>query len=327
MKPQLDFPLIEIIRKPRKHFVPQSLFLQIPLYIALFIAMMLIETAGTRPMISDVLDEWHSKHYDVSSMTFQEVGREMMLLLKSYDRIGVVLLCTGFGTIMVLLYCRYIEGRKFRTMGFRKESAVFQYLIGIVAGILSFSAVVGLSLLLGGLQYNAFKGQFTVSLLIVFLGFLVQGMSEEVLFRGLMMTSTLRHHNLWWAIGINSVLFGLAHCMNDGFSVMALFNLCLYSVMISLYVLRTNNLWGACAFHSIWNFAQGNFFGLPVSGMDFGDTVLSMSLIGNGITNGGAFGLEASISCTIIMVILIAVLLFVPNPFARKDTPREEPAA
>ena len=327
MKLQLDFPLIEIVRKPRKHLVPQSLALQIPLYIALFIAMMIVETIGTMPMISDVLDEWHSMHYDVTKMTFQEVGHEMMILLKAYNRIGVVLLCTGFGTIMVLLYCRYIECRKFRTMGFRKQGAVFQYLMGIAAGILAFSAVVGIALLCGGLQFNGYVGQFTGSLLVVFLGFLVQGMSEEVLFRGMMMTSTLRHHNLWWAIGINSVLFGSCHCLNDGFSAFAMLNLVLYSVMISLYVLRTDNLWGACAFHSIWNFAQGNFYGLPVSGIDSGDTILSMSLNGSSIANGGEFGLEASIGCTIVMSVMIVGLLFIPNPFAKKNPQKEEAAA
>ena len=184
--------------------------------------------------------------------------------------------------------------------------------------------LIGCAYAMGGLQFEGYRGQFGAGLAVVLLGFLIQGMSEEVVCRGFMMTSTLRHHNLWWAVGVNSLLFGLAHALNPGFTALALLNLVLYAVMISLYVLRTDNLWGACAFHSIWNFAQGNFYGLPVSGIESGDTVFEMSLTGTKLANGGDFGLEASLGCTIVMALWIAALLFVPNPFAKKTAAPEE---
>ena len=101
--------------------------------------------------------------------------------------------------------------------------------------------------------------------------------------------------------------------MNNGISLLAIINLTLCGIMFSLYMLRTDNLWGACAIHSIWNFVQGNFFGLPVSGIDSGDSVFRFSLIeGSDLANGGAFGLEGGLPCTIVLTAVILVLLFVP---------------
>lgn len=131
--------------------------------------------------------------------------------------------------------------------------------------------------------------------------------------RGYLMTTVLRHQNVWWAVAVNSVVFGILHGGNAGFSLLAFINLVLYAVMISFYMLRTDNLWGACAIHSIWNFVQGNFYGLPVSGIDSGETIFSMSLQGSALANGGTFGLEASLPTTIVMTAAIALLLFVPG--------------
>jgi hypothetical protein len=94
--------------------------------------------------------------------------------------------------------------------------------------------------------------------------------------------------------------------------------------MISLYMLRTNSLWGACAIHSIWNFAQGNFYGLPVSGIDSGESVFKMSLKGSDFINGGAFGLEAGLPTTIVMTVSICILLFVPIPILDKKAGESE---
>ena len=164
-----------------------------------------------------------------------------------------------------------------------------------------------------GLHAEGFVGGSAVSILLALLGFGLQGMSEEVLCRGYLMTTILKHHKPWVAVMTNAVIFALLHGMNNGISLLAIINLTLCGIMFSLYMLRTDNLWGACAIHSIWNFVQGNFFGLPVSGIDSGDSVFRFSLIeGSDLANGGAFGLEGGLPCTIVLTAVILVLLFVP---------------
>lgn len=63
-------------------------------------------------------------------------------------------------------------------------------------------------------------------------------------------------------IVVNSIVFALLHMANTGISLLALLNLFLFGVFMSVYMVRRGNLWGACAIHAVWNFVQGNVFGL-----------------------------------------------------------------
>ncbi len=327
MKLNFDYPLIQRIREEETFRTPRYLILKVLIFVAVFFAVSIAESIGMIFLFIPKLMEWAT---GVMEQNGGQISSEAMMeklntLLLDPQYTHIMLFSTALGTLVTLFFCRVIEGRRFRTMGFIKKGCVVQYLIGIAAGFVMFSLIVLLAYLMGGLTWNGFKGGAFGSIALVFFGFFLQGMSEEVICRGYIMTTILRHQNVWWAVGVNSVLFALAHNSNAGFSVMAFINLILYAVMISLYVLRTDNLWGACAIHSIWNFVQGNFYGLPVSGIDSGATVFSMSLKEvSPLLNGGAFGLEASIATTIVMLAAIAVLILIPR---KQEAAKEEQAA
>ena len=290
-------PLMRDIREAETFRTPKNIFLKILIFVGVFGLMVLVQSIAM-----GAAEQLHLN---------EQMGNLATPI--------TTLLTTGIGALTVLLFCRLVEGRKFRTMGFYKKGWWWKYLRGLVCGFASFSMVVGLSALMGGLHFEGYRGQFGVGLLLLFIGFLIQGMFEEVVCRGFMMTSTLRHYPIWVAVAVNSIIFTAVHAGSSGFSLLAALNLLLYAAMISFYVLRTNDLWGACAFHSIWNFVQGNFYGLSVSGNDAGDTVFAMSLTDNTLANGGEFGPEASLATTIVMAVWIFVLLFVPNPFAKRQ--------
>ena len=325
MKMQIqETPLLRDIREAPTFRTPKNLFLQALLFFGVFLVINIVESFAVTAALLPRLISWATEQVTANNNLDSTIVMDKLNnMLNDPANTVLMLFCTASGTILAILYCRFAEGRKLCTMGFRKEHSVQQYLLGLLGGFAAFSMVVGIAVLFGGAEFVAFHGQFTPSLLLIFLGFGIQGMSEEVICRGFMMTATLRHHNMWWAAGINALVFGLAHALNPGFSILAMVNLLLYAVMISLYVMRTGNLWGACAYHSIWNFAQGNFYGLPVSGIDSGDTVFSMQLTGTTFVNGGDFGLEASIGCTIVLLLWIAGLLFIPNPFAKQSATPE----
>lgn len=329
MKLQIKYPLVDCVREPEHFLTPKNLFLKLLIFVPVFIVMSIAESVGMMIGIMPRFIDWIATVYEANNGVISDAEATEMLnsMLQDPTNTYITLLSTGLGTIVILLFCRFVEGRKLRTIGFKKKGGLPQYLIGLAVGFVMFSAVVGLSLLMGGLQWNGYVGGSVGALLLVFVGFGIQGMSEEVMCRGYLMTTVLRHQPVWLAVGVNSVIFGALHAFNAGFSAFALLNLILFGVTASVYVLRTDNLWGACAVHSIWNFVQGNFYGLPVSGIDSGDTVFSMSLKGPAWANGGAFGLEASVATTIVMLVTIAVLLFVPNPFAKKTTAAEEKTA
>ncbi|MCR4644285.1 MAG: CPBP family intramembrane metalloprotease [Oscillospiraceae bacterium] len=324
---KINSPLIRELREEDEFRTPKDLFLKFLIFVILFFVVAFVECVIMAIGFSPKLMAWATEEMVINNTTMitnDMLRAKLLNLLLDPEYTHVVLFATAGGTLTVFFYCRIIEGRPLSSMGFHKKGALPKYLIGLVVGFGLFSLVVLLAWLTGSLTWNGFKGGDISKLVLVFIGFLIQGMSEEVIFRGSFMTTILRHYDAWWGILLNSMCFSLAHFANKGITVLAAINLVLYAAMISIYVLKTNDLWGACAIHSIWNFAQGNFYGLPVSGIDTGATVFSMSLNeGKELFNGGVFGLEAGLPTTIVMTLTIIVLLMFPD----KQEKTEEAAA
>lgn len=228
--------------------------------------------------------------------------------------------------IIVCLFCKLLQKRKMRTIGFCKKAAVKEYLIGMAAGFACFSLAVLLSALTGGLQLEislAFRLS-PVRVLGIFLlfliGFMIQGMAEEVLCRGYFMVSYARRYPVYAAILANALAFAALHLLNNGISILAFVNLFLFGVFASIYFIRRGNIWGIAAFHSVWNLVQGNFYGIKVSGMDLSDSFLTATLTeGREVLNGGAFGLEGSLPVTLVLAAGILLLYFCK----KKEQPEE----
>jgi len=116
-------------------------------------------------------------------------------------------------------------------------------------------------------------------------------------------------HNPYVAIGVSAVAFSLAHFLNPGYNILVFINLTMFGVFASLYMIAFDDIWGACAIHSVWNFLQGSFYGISVSGTGsvesiFRTTAKSSSVI----LTGGKFGIEGSIFTTIVLVAGISVI-------------------
>ncbi len=217
-------------------------------------------------------------------------------------------------TLTTILFCKLFQGRKSASLGFRRSGAFAEYAAGLGIGILLFGLAYGICLATGSVSVTL--GRFSVLPWLLFLlGFLIQGMSEEVLCRGYFLPSFARRHSLVWAIVANSLLFSLLHGLNNGVGILAFLNIFLFGVLTSLYMLRRGNIWGVCAIHSVWNFVQGNVFGVSVSGIQAGPSLLATSLSPEKkLLNGGAFGLEGGLAVTaVLLAAILILLLFVPN--------------
>ncbi len=231
------------------------------------------------------------------------------------------LISTVIITFLVIIYCRCIEKRSFRSMGFVKKRAVPQYLIGMIIGFAMFSACVLICVLTNSLEYKGIIAQGNVLIIVLFfIGFLFQGMEEEVIMRGYLMPSLSNKIPIVAAILLNSVLFSMLHLANDGITALAFINLILYGIFISVYVIRTNSLWGACAIHSVWNFVQGNFYGIFVSGLDTKTSVFSFTTVDNGeLFNGGKFGLEGGLAVTFVLILTTTLTLLITGNNKSKE--------
>ena len=149
-------------------------------------------------------------------------------------------------------------------------------------------------------------------LVLFFLGYIVQGAAEEVLCRGFILRYLKESGSAVVAILVNSALFSVIHITNSGVSALALVNLFLFGVMTSLYCLWRGNLWGVCAFHTVWNFTQGNVFGISVSGNEKAVSIFATELSESGsLLHGAAFGLEGGLCVTVVMLLAVGILLFV----------------
>ncbi len=224
------------------------------------------------------------------------------------------LISTILPAAIVILYCRFLERRSLASMGFVKKNAVPSYLIGIVAGFAMFSATLLISFAVGAVKYSGAGIDNGGLFALICLGWLLQGAEEEILCRGYFMPSLSTKMPLWAAALISSVFFSVLHIANGGFNLIVLVNLTLTGFMFAVFAIRFDNLWVCCATHSIWNLVQGNFYGLPVSGMNTRPSIFRFELVENAdLWTGGKFGLEGSLSETIIMVIVIAALTFIPR--------------
>jgi len=222
-----------------------------------------------------------------------------------------MLICTFLMTMLTIFYCRAVEKRSLYSMGFVRKKAFSDYLIGGGIGILMIFTSLLIAFLCGTITYEGYVLGDGIGLLLLFLlGFIFQGMSEEVLLRGYFMISVAARNSILLAVLSNSVIFALLHIFNNGIAVIPLINLTLFGIFASLYTLKTDSIWGICALHTSWNFAQGNVFGIKVSGIDTKVSLFSFKPKNVGtFINGGSFGLEGGLAVTLVLIIGIFILL------------------
>lgn len=250
---------------------------------------------------------------DVGSTFATAISVSMIIMEKPWIML-ISLFATAATTLACVIYCRKIERRSYVSMGFRKPGWFVRYVTGYAIGTAMLLLCALILWLMGELDFAFVKKISVFYLVAFFVGFVIQGMSEEVLVRGYFMVSLNNRCHTALAVVISSVVFALLHLANPGITLLALLNLTLFGVFMAVYILRTDDLLGACAIHSAWNFAQGNLVGIRVSGMAQLPTVAVMNPVGErSLLHGGAFGLEGGLIVTVVLLVTIALTLFLPQ--------------
>lgn len=224
----------------------------------------------------------------------------------------ITLFCTFIVILSAIIYCTRLEGRNLYSMGMGKKDAVRNYIVGLLVGLVSFSLCVLIGVLTNTIEIKGLKGNINIGIIVLyFIGFLIQGFSEEITFRGYFMVSLMKKNSVAKAVWINSFAFALCHMLNPGLTLVAFINLMLIGVFLSIYVIKTNDIWGAAAYHSMWNFAQGVLYGISVSGTDVNSAILQTETVSSSskLLSGGVFGMEGSIFTTIVMSLFMVLLI------------------
>ncbi len=228
----------------------------------------------------------------------------------------------SFGPMFFLLWLwtKFYEKRSFASLGYEIGGAGGKYGRGLLWGALLFGGAVGLLAIFGFTAResggdSSLEGLAALGgVLLVFIGWMVQGASEEILARGWVLPVLGSRYRPWVGILGSALFFAALHGLNANLSGLALVNLALFGLFAAFYALREGSLWGISALHSVWNWIQGNFFGFEVSGGSFGGgMLLNLKEIGPDWFTGGAFGPEGGLAVTIVLFIGIAAL-FVWKP-------------
>ena len=166
-----------------------------------------------------------------------EAAMEATQAILQTDALTIAMLFANVGLILVaLLFCKLIQKRKMSTVGFQKSGMWKEYACGLGAGLVLFSAAVLLCVITGSLEFQGLSPEFSLGIFILFVvGFLIQGMAEEILCRGYFLVSVSRRYPLAVGIFANALLFAALHLLNEGITVLAFVNLVLFGVFASIY--------------------------------------------------------------------------------------------
>ncbi|WP_297631700.1 type II CAAX endopeptidase family protein [uncultured Clostridium sp.] len=235
-------------------------------------------------------------------------------IIETYLHQIILILSTGMSIIICFLIVKFKEKRKIGTMGFSfNKKSFIDYLEGFGLGIAMIGIVwVGIALF-GNATFEVkldsiMRGSFLIPFILMTVAWIIQGASEEIMLRGYMLPVLGVKVGPKFGIIVSSLFFSALHLANSGVTVLSLINLALFGFFAAFYAMKSESLWGICALHSAWNFAQQNIFGTLVSGgIVYNSSIINTTYIENNLINGGNFGPEGGILVTAVLVIGITI--------------------
>jgi membrane protease YdiL (CAAX protease family) len=293
--------LFELARQSQRRFSPR--FDRIYPALALFYALV-------APLVTSIIVSVPLAVYFILSGDGQLAATNMLSSSPGFT----ILLVLGFGPIFILIWAWLwlFERRPLWTIGMERKGWLSKYARGALLGIVMITAAVGLSMAFGFVALEGSGVPIGVALggsLLLLVGWIVQGAAEEALFRGFLLPILGTRYGLVTGVLTSSALFALLHIFNANLSLLAVLNLMLFGLFTAFYALKEGGLWGVFAVHSLWNWAQGNLFGMEVSGIPVQlEAIFKLKETGPDWFTGGVFGPEGGIAVTLVLLAGIIAL-------------------
>ena len=173
------------------------------------------------------------------------------------------------------------------------------------AGFVLVSALV--VTLLGGYSFSR-SGEFLGVFVNAAIVSLVAAVTEELIFRGLLLQALEKWLGSWAALGITSALFGLAHLSNPNGTLWSSLAITVEAgLLLGAAFLWLRNIWFVAGIHWAWNTVVA-LLGIPVSGFASSGW-FAVEVSGPELLTGGEFGLEASIVPVLLGLGITVVML------------------
>jgi hypothetical protein len=224
--------------------------------------------------------------------------------------------------IWLRLWCK----RPFRSLGFERQGAFRYALRGALAAGAMIAVTAAIIIASGASVEPGFQASALGIGLLGLLSYAVQSSAEEALFRGWLLPVIGARYRPWIGVLASAILFSLAHATNlvghtpnPYIAWLALFNLVLFGAFAAILALRQGALWGACAWHAVWNWAEGDLLGFTTDGTPHHGLLLSIRATGPDIITGGVFGPEGGLAA--MAVLLIAACFAIASSLPRLRAP------
>lgn len=263
----------------------------IPLFIVVFLVFMALYSILSQGALSLVL-----------GVDARHPGVLGYIVLES----GMLLAALTSAVIMLRL-----EHRPFSDLGLSVKKGHARGLwYGLLVAVVLYAIGFGLTCLFGDIEVIGFHFD-PMNLLGAFVFFLLVALFEEILMRGYILGHLLHTRlNKFLSLFISSALFALLHIFNPEVAIFPMINLMLAGMMLGASYIYTKNLCFPISLHLFWNWIQGPILGYRVSGNDFMSSMLTLRLPEANAVNGGAFGFEGSLICTVLMIVLTIMIVW-----------------
>lgn len=217
-----------------------------------------------------------------------------------------MIILLAISVLTVYFFQKKIDKQNLISHGFQLKNNLVHAVVGFALGLLlsgtgTFILIGNHNLQWTGIEYN------TIALLTGFGVMVMVAFSEELVFRGYILSNLLLSMNKWMALIYSALIFTLFHISNPGINILAIVNIFLAGLLLGINYIFTKNLWYSLLFHFAWNFYQGSILGYKVSGISF-QPLLAQQLTGQSIMTGGTFGFEGSAVTSVLTLISISLL-------------------
>ena len=171
--------------------------------------------------------------------------------------------------------------------------------------------MTGFIALMGGYRIDSVNWDWNALIRSLFM-FLVVGVGEEVLFRGIVFRMIDDRWGTVVALVVSALIFGFVHISNNNATVWSSVAIAVEAgLLLGAAYKWSGTLWVPIGIHWSWNYFQGPVFGFAVSGNGT-QSLVDPVIQGSDWLTGGSFGAEASIPAFVLGLALAIVLLLAP---------------
>jgi membrane protease YdiL (CAAX protease family) len=221
-------------------------------------------------------------------------------------------------TVVLAVGCTFLLDRRgLASLGWTASSRAWADLAfgaflgaALISGVVAIEWAAGWLVPLPGSAESL--GAFLLKALVLFMA---AGAAEEFAFRSYLLRNLADglNHRRWgpkWALlagtVLSSALFGMGHADNPNATVLSSVNIAVAGIFLATGYVMTGRLALPVGLHVAWNYFQGPVFGVPVSGIDLGHSLVPLKQGGPALWTGGPFGIEGGLLGLLAMLVGVA---------------------